>query len=54
MLNQFPVSHYLLLAIAVLVLGAALPDIDTLLQRARHLRQFRTERVVVIDGVRMR
>ena len=52
--NQFPASRYLLLAIAVLMLGAAIPDIETLVRRARQLRQFRTERVFVIDGVRMR
>jgi len=52
--NQFPVSRYLLLAIAVLMLGAAIPDLDILVQRARQLREFQTERIVVIDGVRMR
>lgn len=54
----FPVSRYLLVGIAILMLGAALPDTDALLQHARQLRQFRsmrtTERVVYIDGVRMR
>ena len=52
--DHFPISRYLLLGIAALMLAAAIPDVETLLQRARQLRQFRTERVVVIDGVRMR
>jgi hypothetical protein len=56
--NQFPLSRYFLLGIAVLMLGAAIPDVDSLLQRARQLRQYRTvrttERTVVINGIPFR
>lgn len=42
--NQSPVSRYLLLGLAVLMFGAALPDVEVLLQQAR---QWRTVRRVV-------
>jgi hypothetical protein len=40
---------------AVLMIGAAVPDLDWLLARARQLRaERRGQRIVVVDGVRIR
>jgi len=56
--NLVPVSRYLLLGFAALMLGAAIPDLGTLLQRARELRQIQTmrsnERTVIIDRLPVR
>jgi hypothetical protein len=51
----FPVSRYLLVGIAILMLGAALPDAHTLLQQVRRNPAMRmTDRIVYIDAVQMR
>ena len=56
--NLVPVSRYLLLGLAALMLGAALPDLGMLAQRARELRQIRalrsSERTVVIERLPVR
>ncbi|MFN0106188.1 MAG: hypothetical protein ACKV2U_29375 [Bryobacteraceae bacterium] len=46
---QSPISRYLLLGIAVLMLGAAIPDAKLLLQQARQWRQHRSVQTIVID-----
>jgi hypothetical protein len=53
--NQSPVSRYLLVGMAALMFGAALPDVEWMLARARQLRsEHRGQRIVVVDGVRIR
>lgn len=56
--NQSPVSRYLLVAFAVLMLGSALPDAEVLLQRLRQLNQPRrvgmVERVVAVQPLEYR
>ena len=54
--DHSPLSRYLLLGMAVLILGAALPDADLLLQQARQWRSRRpaTERIVVIEPIAFR
>ena len=54
--NQSPVSRYLLVGIAAVMLGSALPDLDVLVAQVKHLRQGRGVRTVtttvVVDGVK--
>lgn len=54
--NQSPVSRYLLVGIAALMLGSALPDLDVLVAQVKHLRQGDGVRTVtttvVVDGVK--
>jgi hypothetical protein len=56
--NQVPLSRYLLLGFAALMLGAALPDMGSLVQRAREMRQIRAQRTnqrtVIIDRLPVR
>ena len=51
--NQSPLSRYLLLGIAVLMFGAALPDAELLIQHARQWSRQQTggrvERITVIN-----
>lgn len=44
--NQSPLSRYLLLGMAALMLGAALPDAEVLFQKAR---QWQVRRAVVVE-----
>ena len=44
--NQSPLSRYLLLGMAALMLGAALPDAEILFQNAR---QWQVRRAVVVE-----
>jgi hypothetical protein len=56
--NQSPVSRYLLVGIAALMLGSALPDLDVLVAQAKQwgrgggVRTVKT--VVMVDGVEVR
>ena len=54
--NQSPVSRYLLVGIAAVMLGSALPDLDVLVAQVKHLRQGGGVRTVtttvVVDGVK--
>lgn len=56
--NQSPVSRYLLVAFAVLMFGAALPDAELLVQQIRqwnHPRRIPSvERVVVVSPLEYR
>jgi hypothetical protein len=47
--NHAPVSRYLLLGIAALMLGAALPDMEVLLAKVRPWRGHGVSRVIVVD-----
>jgi hypothetical protein len=56
--NHSPLSRYLLIGFAVLMVGAALPDLDWLVKQARLLSASHgtgmSVRTVYVDGVRMR
>lgn len=53
--NQSPLSRYLLVGMAALMFGAALPDVGWMLARARQWSaEHRGQRIIVVDGVRFR
>jgi len=56
--NHSPFSRYLLIGFAALMLGAAMPDLDWMVAKARQLSGVHppgtTVRTVYIDGLRMR